>query len=547
MKLSKGLVALIVIGLFIIIWAIIEFMPQSGRVNVNFRGGTGKKMDLVGSTTVWVDGEEVLFLGGGPGAPDRLFRHDKVTNVIAPFMDIEKKDDAYTTCAAAAVFVDGKEESIVVGRSDGIYILNREGGGWNSELIKTLDKVQLPTSISIADFDRSGTFSIFVTCHNNPEHLQALKFEEHGTGKNMMLVKQNPLDDTDGDGTGDGNRGYIDVAPELGIAGTRNSWAGMLIDLTGDGFADIVVANDEGYVNIYSNRGSAESKRWDFRSVLIPKVQGFWMGIAAGDIDGSGNQSLFFSNMGDDSLTMHTIKQIGIVPSMPEDFSTKHMVLINRGNYKFDERLLRVGDPGATDFGWGPALVDTTLSGDLDLFLSTGWKMLPWNKVKPMRSPSVVVEDFKLINRRNIQSGIDELGFVVDIGGVRTNKYKNKEYGQMPIMWDFDKNGIKDIVWVNNSNSNTSAYKISPPIGNKYLNIQIPRTPRNSNARVSIIVRGKLITKQLIIGSGLGGCQSNILQFGLGTESVVDIVHVRTQELIMKKTDVVGNTTLISA
>ena len=80
------------------------------------------------------------------------------------------------------------------------------------------------------------------------------------------------------------------------------SWASMVQDVNDDGYPDIWVANDIGYLRLYLNK---DGKRFE-RSMDHPRseLSGYWMSLSAADFNGDGHEDLFAGNMGGASMNL---------------------------------------------------------------------------------------------------------------------------------------------------------------------------------------------------------------------------------------------------
>lgn len=73
------------------------------------------------------------------------------------------------------------------------------------------------------------------------------------------------------------------------------SWAAVMQDVNDDGYVDVWVANDMGFLRLYLNR---EGQRFERVSHARAERSGYWMTFAPGDLDGDLEEDLFVGNLG---------------------------------------------------------------------------------------------------------------------------------------------------------------------------------------------------------------------------------------------------------
>jgi hypothetical protein len=154
-----------------------------------------------------------------------------------------------------------------------------------------------------------------------------------------------------------GNGTFTDISISSGIAGVLPApgLAVVMADLDGDGRLDIYVANDQKPAYLFHNQGNG---RFVDKAVPSGCALGPWgdlvagMGVAVGDVDGSGRPSLFVTN-----------------------FQNKPNILYrNKGNLFFQEwsSPSGLGPPSINRLGFGTVMVDVDLDGALDVVVANG-------------------------------------------------------------------------------------------------------------------------------------------------------------------------------
>lgn len=152
---------------------------------------------------------------------------------------------------------------------------------------------------------------------------------------------------------------FVDATQTLGLGDAAGAGLGVVIlDLDDDRRPDIYVANDMDPNFHFLNRRTSEGPRFEDTALLAGTALSdrgqpeAGMGIAAGDIDGNGLEDL---------VVTHLDRQTNALYS-------------NRGDGLFLEQRFAAGiaEPSMPWVGFGVALADFDLDGDLDLVVANG-------------------------------------------------------------------------------------------------------------------------------------------------------------------------------
>ncbi len=143
-------------------------------------------------------------------------------------------------------------------------------------------------------------------------------------------------------------------------AGFRPPQAGfglgaMPFDFDRDGDTDLYVGNDSTPNHLWENQGDGTFREIGLRSGVSHDANGkeqASMGIGCGDADGDGRQDLVVTNFSGEGIAFYR----------------------SRGAKGFREESARsgLGGPSLLRLGWGTALADLDLDGDLDVFSLNG-------------------------------------------------------------------------------------------------------------------------------------------------------------------------------
>jgi hypothetical protein len=334
-------------------------------------------METMGSGIAWIDydndGWPDLFCvqdgplrpatGQGPPPTHKLYRN----NGDGTFTDVTEKVGLARSgygmgCAVGDYDNDGYDD-LVVTYLGGITLFHNEPdghGGRHFVDVTARAGIRDPhwaTSCAWGDIDGDGRLDLYVCnyvvvdfdrypfCGNEKTGVRASCPPTSFPNVSHQLYRNN------GDGT------FTDVSESSGISKVPPApgLAVLMLDLDGDGKTDIYVANDLKPAYLFHNQGGG---RFEEKGLLSGCSLGplgvliAGMGIAAGDIDGTGRPSLFVTN-----------------------FQHKPNVLFrNKGNLFFQEwsNASGLGPPSLDRLAFGTVFLDADLDGKLDVAVANG-------------------------------------------------------------------------------------------------------------------------------------------------------------------------------
>ena len=156
---------------------------------------------------------------------------------------------------------------------------------------------------------------------------------------------------------GDGKGGFREATREAGfeLETALCSYAAVFTDVDGDGWQDVLVANDMEPCNLFRNRGDGTFVEEGLQRGFALDGRGkatSAMGLVVEDFDRDGWLDVFRTNFDFEPNGLH--KNDG------------------RGQYAERAQRLGLGDASFARLGWGAGCLDVDLDGDLDLMVANG-------------------------------------------------------------------------------------------------------------------------------------------------------------------------------
>lgn len=437
---------------------------------------------FTGSAMIDIDGDgtDELFIGGGEGQDDGLFKFEN-----GKFVNINSKAKITNKSATGgAVSIDADndgDEDLYVTRFDGIYLYTNNRGVFSeTKLDAQISDEVIPLSIAVGDINNDSLPDLYVSTFRAPRLFKVTTFNDpNNRSENYMFLNK-------------GNNKFEDVIDESGLTYIQNTFQAVFVDLDNDNDQDLVVAPNTDKVAIFRNNGEGF-----FDKIAEVTEFGFWMGLAVGDADNDGDQDLFFSNIG---ITVPVSAARGDLRA-EQKLDPDWAYIRNDGDLNFtnataDKKL------NGYEFGWGAIFEDLNINGSQDLLVTENYIKWPAHKLK------------KLDGRVFIQGDNEEFIPINDKAGLH-----NPFYGTSPITSDFNRDGYPDVVFVNFSGP-SKAY-LSNAGENNFLKVIIPNNAKSLGTRVDVERKdGVTISKQLMVGIGLMTDNGAEMTFGLGQSDV---------------------------
>jgi Flp pilus assembly protein TadD len=325
------------------------------------------------------DGLEDLYVAQPAGLPNRLYR----ARADGSFEDAtERAGLAVLDDTAHSLFADvdnDGDQDLVLSAAPGPMLFENDGRG-RFEVVPGAFRFQetlqgSPMSMAMADYDRDGFLDLYLCVYAF----------YYGAGEGKAGTPMPYYDARNGPPSilfrNDGKGRFTDVTREAGLeAGNdRYHFAAAWGDYDGDGWPDLLVANDFGRKNLYRNLGR-RAGRVRFEDVAEKAGvldHGAGMSAAFVDYDNDGRLDIYTGNMWSPSGQRVTA-QAAFLPDAPAEVRALYRrhargnsLFRNRGDGAFDDVTL----PARAEMGrwaWSSDALDFDSDGWEDLYVANG-------------------------------------------------------------------------------------------------------------------------------------------------------------------------------
>lgn len=435
------------------------------------------------------DGQDELFLGGGDSQADAFFafKNGKFERLN---ISIDKGDVDATHGAVSLDLDNDGDTDLLTARESGVWLHENNNGIFGSvNLNLPLAENTTPLSIGLADINQDGLADMYVAGYIKIERIEGeTNFSNTYGGYSHLFLNE-------------GNNTWRDISENAGVWRQHNTFLGLFADLDNDRDSDLIIAQDTGKVEMYSNNGDAT-----FTVIENPSDYSYPMGVAAGDYDNDGLIDLYFSNVG---FTLPPALLRGNLKS-DDVFNPSYMLFHNKGGLKFEDTAADM-NAARYGFGWGTVFADMNLDGLEDMLAAQNYARFPANQLL-QHYPGKILQNYG-----------DKFMPVEKVAGA-----ENRLFGISPIVSDFNQDGWPDLVWAN-LNGDSLAYINQAPHQN-WIKVRLPNQASSLNARVILEDdQGGTFVKQFITSQGLGSDQGREMIFGLNPDAAIKSITVEYQ------------------
>lgn len=439
--------------------------------DIKERGVPTKIMDAVTGSPIDLNrtDETAVFIGTGRGHDDMLvvYRDGKFVDIMDQIRGgLSSKAHTYAS-VSTDINNDGLTD-LVVARENGIFLyLNRGRGRFEKSMIRKPERDTIPVSLTVTDYNKDGYADIYVSQKIHPRLVANVKGKARQHKRNVLL-----------EGVGDVGV-FEDVTHLTGTKGTnRDTSSAKWVDLDQDKLPDLVLAQDNGEVEIYKNTRGASGGKFihgpEFYRMKVPSGLGHWTSVDSADYDLDGDSDVILGNDGSKIVGSNKNKNSqkgGSVRSSGDKYTKSQIVLRNDGKFN---------------------LTPKTIDDDENI----GY--------------SVVMDD-------------------LDFDGAQQAVLTRDSNGHN-VLVDLNVDGIKDVLWLNvagparllkTKNQNNSWIGVRLPDGTPFYNATVYVVSINDHT-------GKIRKQTKQNGNSNDSNQSKVMTYGLGNDNRILHLEVNT-------------------
>ena len=436
-------------------------------------------------------------------APNRLFAQEADGRFVEE-IDAGLNDSGYGQgCAVGDADNDGDLD--VFFANFGANTFYRNNG--NGRFTETTEQIGIQgkewsTSAAFVDIDRDGALDLYVVNYVKYDPTIECRGDNSTPdfcGPGTFAPTMDNLYRNKGDGT------FSDISASVGINAPGKGLGVVTADFSGDGWADLYIANDGEVNQLWINDGNGS-----FADEAILRGAGFniygqpeaSMGVVVGDANGDGYLDIFTTHLRQETNTLYLSDEYGMFADGSDAAGFGRI------------------DLPYTGFGCG--FFDYDHDGDLDLAVANGrvkrGPLLPNENLDPFwapyAEPNLLLENDGSGNYTNISAKAGAFGSQLEVS-------RGLAFG------DLDRDGDIDLVVGNIGGPPQVFRNDAPKNGNHWLSVRTLTGGRDAiGAVLSLFAKDKRFRRTMQPGYSYASSSELRTHFGLGAIGQIDSIAV---------------------
>ncbi len=432
--------------------------------------------------------------------------------------------DIYVCKSASVENSELRKNKLFINQKDGTFKENAKAWG--------LDHNGFSIQSYFFDYDKDGDLDMYLVNHRS-DFENTLRIEKKENQKFYPEISDHLF-------RNDGNH-FVNVTQQAKLVNKAWGLSASIGDFNNDSWPDIYVAND--YIKpdmLYiNNRDGTFSNQINTRFKHISYNS---MGSDFADINNDFLPDLMILEMSaedhirskENMATMNTEGFEKIVNSNYHYPYMANVLQLNNGNGSFSD-IGQLAGISKTDWSWAPLIADFDNDGFKDIMVTNGIERNFGNQDYPRQVKANLdnnvemtkMEVIDMIPSEKIENYSYKNNGDLTFENTTKNWGLNQKLNSNGIAYaDFDNDGDLDMV-MNNMGDVASIYK-NNAVGN-FISITLVGTNKNKNgigAQVKVITKEKQQYQELYVSRGYQSSVSNVLNFGLGNETEIEMIEV---------------------